>query len=122
MQPGATHDFLRGRSLGHAGSRGGRQLPFTDFVIDQMLQMHILCALNQGMDNLDTALLRLGRLRCYRHIGLLSQDEARKLATHHDLPLTLADAPRQYSLADIFHAPVYKNGHSKKAGFQIARK
>jgi hypothetical protein len=44
------------------------------------------CTLNQGMEYLDPAILRPGRLRRYRYVGLLSRHEAEALAAKYNSP------------------------------------
>ena len=96
-------------------------LNIADGLIGQMLRVHVLCTLNQGMEYLDPAMLRPGRLRSYRYVGLLSRDEAEKLAAKYHSTF-VADANRdQYTLAEVFHGQVYKQQAQKTMGFQIIK-
>ncbi len=53
-------------------------LNIADGLMGQMLRIHVLCTLNHGMDQIDPAILRPGRLRSHRHIGPLSREERRE--------------------------------------------
>jgi hypothetical protein len=96
-------------------------LNIADGLMGQMLRVHVLCTLNHGMDQLDPAILRPGRLRSYRHVGYLSRENAGKLAAKHKLPF-VADATReQFTLAEVFHGKVYKSKVTRTMGFQVLR-
>jgi len=95
-------------------------LNIADGLMGQMLRVHVLCTLNHGMDQLDPAILRPGRLRSYRHVGLLSRGNAEKLAARHKLPF-VADNREQYTLAEVFHGKVYKQKARKTVGFHVLR-
>jgi hypothetical protein len=94
-------------------------LNIADGLIGQMLRVHLLCTLNQGMEYLDPAILRPGRLRGYRYIGLLSRSEAEKLSAKFNSPFVADDDQDQYTLAEVFHGQVYKKQAPKTMGFQI---
>ena len=96
-------------------------LNIADGLMGQMLRVHVLCTLNHGMDQLDPAILRPGRLRSYRHVGFLSRDNAEKLAARHKLPFQADPARDAYSLAEVFHGKVYKPRIIKTMGFQVLR-
>jgi len=53
------------------------------------------------MDQLDPAILRPGRLRCYRYVGFLSRESAEKLAAKHKLPFVADQTRDQYTLAEV---------------------
>jgi hypothetical protein len=94
-------------------------LNIADGLIGQMLRVHVLCTLNQGMEYLDPAILRPGRLRSYRYIGLLSRHEAETLAAKYKSPF-VADAKQdQYTLAEVFHGQAYKKQAQKTMGFHV---
>ncbi len=94
-------------------------LNIADGLIGQMLRVHVLCTLNQGMEYLDPAILRPGRLRSYRYIGLLSRDEAETLAAKYKSPFVADDKQDQYTLAEVFHGQAYKKQAKKTMGFQV---
>ena len=96
-------------------------LNIADGLMGQMLRVHVLCTLNHGMDQLDPAILRPGRLRSYRYVGFLSRDNAEKLAVKHKLPFVADPARDQYTLAEVFHGAVYKPQVSQRVGFHILR-
>jgi len=96
-------------------------LNIADGLMGQMLRVHVLCTLNHGMDQLDPAILRPGRLRSYRYVGLLSRENAEKLAAKHQLPFQPDPARDQYSLAEVFHGKVYKPKGRKTMGFHVLR-
>jgi hypothetical protein len=96
-------------------------LNIADGLMGQMLRVHVLCTLNHGMDQLDPAILRPGRLRSYRYVGLLSRENAEKLAAKHQLPFVADPARDKYSLAEVFHGKVYKEKARKTVGFHVLR-
>jgi hypothetical protein len=95
-------------------------LNIADGLIGQMLRVHVLCTLNQGLEHLDPAILRPGRLRSYRYVGLLSRNEAEKLAAKHSSPFVADEKQDQYTLAEIFNKNPYKKPTPKVLGFQSA--
>lgn len=95
-------------------------LNIADGLMGQMLRVHVLCTLNQGMDQLDPAILRPGRLRSHRHVGYLTRTNAEKLAAKHKLPFK-TDSREQYTLAEVFHGKVYKQKAVKTMGFHVVR-
>jgi SpoVK/Ycf46/Vps4 family AAA+-type ATPase len=86
-------------------------------LIGQMLRLHVLCTLNQGMEHLDPAMLRPGRLRGYRYVGPLSAENAEKLAAKHKLPFVADKTRDHYTLAEVFHGKVYEQNEPKAIGF-----
>ena len=93
-------------------------LNIADGLLGQMLRVHVLCTLNQGMEELDPAILRPGRLRSYRYIGLLSRREAEKLAEKCKSPFVADSGRDHYSLAEVFHGHAYKERPTRTVGFQ----
>ena len=84
-------------------------LNIADGLMGQMLRVHVLCTLNQGMEHLDPAILRPGRLRSYRYVGLLSRQEAEKLAAKHNSSFVADEKRDQYTLAEVFHGKLTKS-------------
>jgi hypothetical protein len=95
-------------------------LNIADGLIGQMLRVHVLCTLNQGMEYLDPAILRPGRLRSYRFVGLLSRSEAEKLAAKSNVHFEPDGKKDQFTLAEIFHGPAYSQEPKRMVGFQAA--
>lgn len=95
-------------------------LNIADGLMGQMLRVHVLCTLNQGMDQLDPAILRPGRLRTHRHVSLMSRQNAERLAAKHKLPF-VTDTREHYTLAEVFHGKVYKQKARKTMGFHVVR-
>jgi hypothetical protein len=93
-------------------------LNIADGLIGQMLRLHVLCTLNQGMEHLDPAMLRPGRLRGYRYVAPLLRAQAEKLAAKHKLPFVLEKSRDHYTLAEVFHGKVYEKKQPKAMGFQ----
>jgi hypothetical protein len=93
-------------------------LNIADGLMGQMLRLHVLCTLNQGMEHLDPAMLRPGRLRGYRYVSPLSGQNAEKLAAKHKLPFVADKTRVHYTMAEIFHGHVYEQKPSKILGFQ----
>jgi hypothetical protein len=96
-------------------------LNIADGLMGQMLRVHVFCTLNHGMDQLDPAILRPGRLRSYRYVGFLSRENAEKLAAKHKLPFLADEARDHYTLAEVFHGKAYKQKARKTVGFQVLR-
>jgi SpoVK/Ycf46/Vps4 family AAA+-type ATPase len=96
-------------------------LNIADGLMGQMLRVHVLCTLNHGMDQLDPAIVRPGRLRSYRYVGFLSRENAEKLAAKHKLSFVADPNRDQFSLAEVFHGKVYKPKATKTLGFQVLR-
>ena len=96
-------------------------LNIADGLMGQMLRVHVLCTLNHGMEQLDPAILRPGRLRSYRYVGLLTRASAEKLAAKHKLPFAADENRNHYSLAEVFHGKVYKQKTVKTMGFHVVR-
>jgi len=92
-------------------------LNIADGLMGQMLRVHVLCSLNQGMEHLDPAIVRPGRLRSYRHVGLLSRSQAERLAAKKELPFRADPKRESYTLAEVFHEKAYEAKARKKMGF-----
>jgi hypothetical protein len=92
-------------------------LNIADGLMGQMLKVHVLCTLNQGMEYLDPAILRPGRLRSYRYVGKLSRAEAQRLAAKRHLSFQPEEDRDEYSLAEVFHGQAYEQ-EPKSLGFK----
>ncbi len=99
-------------------------LNIADGLIGQMLKVHLLCTLNKGADNLDAAILRPGRLRSHRHVGLLTRENALAIAAKKKLTFTPDPDRENFSLAEVFNQPVFTRTTSDDArtlGFHIVK-
>jgi hypothetical protein len=96
-------------------------LNIADGLLGQMLRVHVLCTLNHGMDQLDPAILRPGRLRSYRHVGFISRANAEELAARHKLPFKADPTRDKYTLAEVFNGKVYKPRMPRTLGFHVLR-
>ena len=96
-------------------------LNIADGLMGQMLRVHVLCTLNQDMDQIDPAILRPGRLRGYRHVGLLTRETAVRLAVNQKLPFVPDPLREFYTLAEVFHGKVYKTKVPRRLGFHVQR-
>lgn len=93
-------------------------LNIADGLMGQMLKVHVLCTLNQGMEHLDPAILRPGRLRSYRYVGLLSREEAERLAAGYGIAFEPEAGRGAFTLAEVFHGSVYRQ-QAKSMGFHV---
>jgi ATPase family associated with various cellular activities (AAA) len=92
-------------------------LNIADGLMGQMLRLHVICTLNQGMEYLDPAILRPGRLRGYRYVDFLSRARAQRLAAKHNCPFEPDPSRDQYSLAEVFHGHAYRQQPPRVVGF-----
>jgi hypothetical protein len=74
-------------------------LNLSDGMLADFLHLHIICTINCSAANIDTALLRPGRLVSHRVFGRLDYEHARRLAVSlgKELPKAV-----DYSLAEVF--------------------
>jgi len=79
-------------------------LNLSDGILNSWLQISIICTINTTAD-LDSALLRPGRLLAHKVFPRLRPEQALKLARHKGMkPLRVGQ--RDYSLAEILNPPV----------------
>lgn len=74
-------------------------LNLSDGMLADFLRLQIICTINCSATDLDPALLRPGRLLCYRVFGRLDYPQAVRLAETLGRKLPM---PGDYSLAEIF--------------------
>ena len=79
-------------------------LNYSDGMLADFLRLQIIATVNCRASDLDEALLRPGRLMARRHFGRLSRSDARKLASHLEIPLR--GNQEDYSLAELFNEEV----------------
>jgi ATPase family associated with various cellular activities (AAA) len=76
-------------------------LNLTDGLLGEGLNLQFICTVNCEIAELDTAIVRPGRLRTARDFRLLTHSEAIELAEHCGLPIPRER--REYSLAEIYN-------------------
>jgi hypothetical protein len=76
-------------------------LNLTDGLLGEGLNLQFICTVNCEIAELDTAIVRPGRLRTARGFRLLTHSEAIALAEHCGLPIPRER--REYSLAEIYN-------------------
>lgn len=89
-------------------------LSITDGILGEFLKLQVICTINCEVEQLDSALLRPGRLLAHRHFGRLSRERAEKLA--HELGTTLP-LSRDYSLAEVFSGQLEQRTPKAPIGF-----
>jgi molybdopterin-guanine dinucleotide biosynthesis protein len=77
-------------------------LNITDGILGEFLRLQVICTINCSLKDLDSALLRPGRLTAHKYFGKLARPTAARLAAHIGKPLPPGDDP--LSLAEIFSA------------------
>lgn len=65
--------------------------------------LHVLCTVNCELESIEPALLRPGRLRHHRRVGLLDAVSAAELARLRGLPWQSAAGKTHYSLAEVLN-------------------
>ena len=91
-------------------------LSITDGILGEFLKLQVICTINCDVKELDSALLRPGRLMARRHFGRLNPEQAGKLAARIGRVLPPAD---DYSLAEVFAGRVETPSGKTKIGFGI---
>ncbi|MGF1656943.1 MAG: AAA family ATPase [Verrucomicrobiales bacterium] len=94
-------------------------LNITDGMLGEFLRLQVICTINCSVTELDSALLRPGRLTARRYFGRLDSQQAQKVAAH--LGKTLPHDSPDYSLAEIFSddEPQQTNQAQRKIGFMV---
>ena len=87
-------------------------LNLSDGILNSWLQISIICSINTTAD-LDSALLRPGRLLAHKVFPRLRPEQANRLARHKGLP-PLRTGQRDYSLAEILNPPVLVSDHQQR--------
>jgi len=77
-------------------------LNLTDGLMTQYIRLHLICTLNCKVEDVDAALLRPGRLRCFKSFERIPRERALRLAERYELTLS---ARADYTLAEIFASP-----------------
>lgn len=89
-------------------------LNLTDGMLGDALGLHVICTLNSGLNDLDPALLRPGRLVANREFGLLTAEQATRLTAALGLPEPKGE---NVSLAELFNQATGKPESRKVLGF-----
>jgi hypothetical protein len=84
-------------------------LNLTDGLMTQFIKLHLICTLNCKIDDVDSALLRPGRLRFFKTFDRIPRQRALKLAKHYGLTLS---NQADFTLADIFASPNFSTNTS----------
>lgn len=74
-------------------------LNITDGIMGEFLKLQVVCTVNCALKELDSALLRPGRLMAHRHFGRLPAEAAGRIAAGLGKSLPEAES---YTLAEIF--------------------
>lgn len=74
-------------------------LNITDGILGEFLRLQVICTVNCALKELDSALLRPGRLLAHRHFGPLAAAQAAELARRLGRNLPEAES---YTLAEVF--------------------
>ncbi len=108
--------FLMQRSTDNA-SAVSDLLNASDGLLGNFLQLHLICTLNCGLEKLDPAVTRPGRLLAYREFSRLTPAQAQKLAAAKNLSIGRQDS---YSLAEIYRGGNQAGlpNNERKIGFQ----
>ena len=77
-------------------------LNITDGLITQLVKLHLICTLNCKMEDLDTAILRPGRLRFFKEFERIPRERAARMADHYSLFLPEGS---DFTLAELFACP-----------------
>ena len=93
-------------------------LNISDGMFSDFLRTHVICTINCPSAELDSALLRPGRLVGHRYFGKIGRDTAERLAIYvgRDLP----SGSEEYSLAEVFAGRSLRVGQAHTVGFQSA--
>jgi len=89
-------------------------LNLTDGILGEFLKLQIICTINCDVQELDSALLRPGRLLAHRHFGKLNRTQAESLAQKLGKKLP---ASEEYSLAEVFNEQLERRQERRVLGF-----
>jgi hypothetical protein len=92
-------------------------LNITDGILGEFLRLQVICTVNCALKELDSALLRPGRLMAHRHFGALGIAQAVELAGKLGRALPSAES---YTLAEVFSGELDRANRGKRSiGFGI---
>ena len=89
-------------------------LNLSDGMLADFLRLQIICTINCSTADIDSALLRPGRLLCHRIFGRLDYVQAARLAKSLGRELPMAG---DYSLAEVFAGPHKNDLNRPRIGF-----
>lgn len=84
-------------------------LNLTDGLMTQFIKLHLICTLNCKIDDVDSAILRPGRLRFFKTFERIPRERALKLAEHYGFTLP---NQHEFTLAEIFASPNFSKNTS----------
>jgi ATPase family associated with various cellular activities (AAA) len=90
-------------------------LNVADGLMGRMLRLHIICSVNARMEDLDSAILRPGRLMNHRRCKLLPRTIAEQIALKKKIAFRARLDVAEYSLADVLN-PGAKPRPNEKRG------
>lgn len=96
-------------------------LNLTDGLMNQYIKLHLICTLNCKPEDLDSALMRPGRLRFFHNFERVPAERARRVAALHGVEL--ADKS-DYTLAELFSPATFEQNtkgsqKTRKVGFGV---
>lgn len=93
-------------------------LNISDGMFADFLRTHVICTINCPSAELDTALLRPGRLVGHRYFGKLPRKAAERLAVYlnQDMP----QGAEEFTLAEVFAGGALRGDKGRAVGFQSA--
>ncbi|MGH8048550.1 MAG: AAA family ATPase [Chthoniobacterales bacterium] len=90
-------------------------LNITDGILGEFLRLQVICTVNCALKELDSALLRPGRLMAHRHFGAMDAERAAQLAEKLGRNLPTAE---NYTLAEVFNGELDRvNRGGRSIGF-----
>lgn len=110
----------------YGGSGVSNILNSTDGILNDFLNIQVLCTFNTALENIDTAILRKKRAISIKEFGKLSKEDSQKLIDHLKIkytatePMVLADI---YSILDEAEDEILlgKKKVEKSIGFNIKK-
>jgi hypothetical protein len=92
-------------------------LNIADGLTGRMLRLHVLCSVNARLSELDPAVLRPGRLTCYRDFGLLPRATAEGLARYKSLAFQPQRGREEFTLAEVLNPGAFALPAKTRVGF-----
>ncbi|MHA3772905.1 AAA family ATPase [Verrucomicrobiota bacterium sgz303538] len=93
-------------------------LNVADGLTGRMLRLHIICSVNARMSELDPAILRPGRLTCYRDFRPLGRQAAMRLAESKSLDFRPSGERQEFALAEVLNPGAWTPLAKAKIGFR----
>jgi len=83
-------------------------LNIADGLMGRMLRLHLVCSLNGKLEEIDTAILRPGRLFSHRRFGLLTKENAAAIARARGVSFEPSSGRDNFTLAEVLNPSVVK--------------